>query len=230
MTKKAKVKMMGTAAHGTTRPSPLPHFDDMNLDIPDFLKIPQSERDEAWRRNPPKPQVFVVDNLSGQTPQFLERAIADAKARDAQRKEKREASHAKREERTQRREAKKTARTGLIHVATIASDLKISAREARGALRALKYTKPEHGWWFTPDQIAQVTKDIRTCLAKPTTQKPSTKSSPTSEKASPPPSSRAGSKTSSKTSNAPRNSSSKKTKAKASATSQTKRGKSSRKS
>jgi hypothetical protein len=53
-------------------------------------------------------------------------------------------------------------RKGLIDMASIAKDLKITAKIARGLLRSIKFPKPQHGWAFTIEQC----KDVKQAILK----------------------------------------------------------------
>lgn len=58
--------------------------------------------------------------------------------------------------------ARKPLPDNLVTVATIATDLKIDAKQARQALRKAKIEKPEHGAWaFTPDQVPAIVAAIK---------------------------------------------------------------------
>lgn len=51
---------------------------------------------------------------------------------------------------------------GYVHIAELVPDVK--PPHARAALRTLKWTKPEYGWWFAPSEKARVEKAIKGAL------------------------------------------------------------------
>jgi len=51
---------------------------------------------------------------------------------------------------------------GFVHIAELVPDVK--PPHARAALRTLKWTKPEYGWWFAPSDKDRVSKAIKGAL------------------------------------------------------------------
>lgn len=51
---------------------------------------------------------------------------------------------------------------GYVHISELVPD--VQPPHARAALRTLKWTKPEYGWWFDPSRQAEVSKAIKGAL------------------------------------------------------------------
>lgn len=51
---------------------------------------------------------------------------------------------------------------GYVHIGELVPD--VEAAHARAALRTLKWTKPEYGWWFDPARAKEVSKAIKGAL------------------------------------------------------------------
>ena len=99
----------------------------------------------------------------GQIRQFLGNAVpvaAEHERRPRERGEKTERAPRTPREKTPTKSSNRPA--GLVHIAELVPD--VSPAHARAALRTLKWTKPEYGWWFEPSRAAEVSKAIKGAL------------------------------------------------------------------
>lgn len=72
-----------------------------------------------------------------------------------------------RKERVPKREPKPKLNTdGYVSANDIAKELKLEGREVRGALRALKLIKPDHGWSWPKDEAGKIKKKVVDRLAE----------------------------------------------------------------
>lgn len=196
--------------------TPAPPITTDGLEIPDFLKLTQAQRAASWLAFAhAKPSTAVVDEEDGEDAELNElkadvrkglapsSVLTDTETRTmylAVKRGKRAAvTPQEREERTARREAVQTekkekraarqeAREGKVSINQIADELKISGREARGALRAMKMSKPEGGWLFDAAEVKSIKEKVTSWLGK----KSQSPSGETTKKSSPVPSAPSG--------------------------------------
>lgn len=144
--------------------------------LPASFLIPQEQRAEAWRKNPPKPMP-AFNAPQREEGEDTKRFRAMLEAQQAQRNVNSPFLSAKRAERASR--PPRPSREGLTSVGDIAKSLKMLPRVARAALRHSKVKKPEVGWAF-PDadvpRIKKIIEDHFKCVTPTSAKKSSPKS------------------------------------------------------
>lgn len=70
------------------------------------------------------------------------------------------AARAEKKEKVVKESKPKVDTSGMVSANDIAKELKVEGREVRGVLRALKLTKPDHGWAWPKAEAADIKKQI----------------------------------------------------------------------
>ena len=134
-------------------------IDKGGLALPKFLKCSDEERKKDWAQNPPKRVVHTIERREESEDVKRFRELEALRQQHARKRVSKSAEVVqKREERKQER--KRASRDGLVDMKVIADALKITAKEARAALRAAKFAKPACGWAFKSDQVENIKQTI----------------------------------------------------------------------